>query len=353
MSFLTEFRIILYNFLKGIYDNRLLFEGIETLFGKAQNRDLESIENKREIRFLYLNYFIINTFWPTVVHLLSYEAVFYILYLCGLERFNLYWTLIQFVFIEIPFTVYKEALNIEFGIEISDHLEYKEYRGKKHRQIAFILSEIVYDILIYIGLLIQQSIFSAVPLIGYYIGIFLFMIMWSFAIFDFKWAMQGVPLNVRLTLINKRFIYFCGFSVIPTLLVYSLPQPYGKYLVASLYPLYLFAIAGVEDYGWSGYLNINFFDIPIYIADWLYYLIKRRPLIKKTYYCFFDIIHSIANIIRYSAYRAVVEGGIYLHFCEVILYWFLRYIVRLRSREKPHWSDSRFNIYKVSLFESK
>jgi etoposide-induced 2.4 mRNA len=119
-------------------------------------------------------------------------------------------------------------------------------RGGKTPQRAFTLdrwvnamAEEVYRLIMTLLFLVQRFVVAQIPYVGTFLGTVHWCWIYSLYSFEYKWVLEGWNLKQRLKYFERRWAYFIGFGLPPSILTLMFPQFVSDGFVAFLFPLFI------------------------------------------------------------------------------------------------------------------
>eukprot|EP00808_Paulinella_micropora_P015140 g24699.t1 len=85
----------------------------------------------------------------------------------------------------------------------------------------------------------QTTLFTAIPRVGWLLGLLHLCWLYSFYSFDYLWNLQGIAFEDRCQYFQERWAYFTGFGFPSALLTYLLPRFIGAGIFALLFPFFI------------------------------------------------------------------------------------------------------------------
>merc|ERR1719478_1629390 len=130
-----------------------------------------------------------------------------------------------------------------------------------------LIMEELYRLLLVLVLLAAVAGFGVVPYVGTPMAIVLSCFIYAFYSFEYKWALEGVPLTERMEQLETNWVFLLGFGLPFTLATYSFSFFVSGGLYALLFPVNILLATittPAPHRGWPR--SIPLFRIPKWIA---------------------------------------------------------------------------------------
>jgi len=135
-------------------------------------------------------------------------------------------------------------LNAIWYQDIADHAFIT--RGGKRKTIDFTfqrwvnaMAEELYRTLLFGSFMVQKTLSSFIPYIGFPISTIHLCWIYSLYSFEYKWALEGWSLEKRLVFFETRWAYFAGFGLPAALLSILFPRFISAGIFAFTFPLFI------------------------------------------------------------------------------------------------------------------
>ncbi|XP_054710749.1 etoposide-induced protein 2.4 homolog [Uloborus diversus] len=152
----------------------------------------------------------------------------------------------------LPLFIVSRLLNYAWYQEIAD-LTFESTKGKKNTSFgfSFSLADQFTSIFIQVFFLAQGYAIISMPIpfaVKQLLSVLHLSILYSLYAFEYKWVQEGLPLNKRLSYIEKRWPYFIGFGL-PLAILTSCVSTYLESIIvfSTFFPMYVFSSTVVLD----------------------------------------------------------------------------------------------------------
>ncbi|KAL3885811.1 hypothetical protein ACJMK2_025847 [Sinanodonta woodiana] len=127
----------------------------------------------------------------------------------------------------LPLFVLTKVVNNFWFQDIAD-AAYRKSRGRPQLpNISVFIADMVFSLLMQSLFLMQGMIahFLPIPAVGQVIGVLHMCLLYSLYSFEYKWINMGLEVHQRVSIIEMKWPYFCGFGL-PMAILTSLPSSF-------------------------------------------------------------------------------------------------------------------------------
>jgi len=157
---------------------------------------------------------------------------------------SLFFELLSQILIIYPFYALSFILNTIWYQDIADHA-FVSRGGRRHsppftfQRWVKAIAEELYRALLIVFFLAQTALVAFVPIIGSWLVVLHFSWLYALYSFEYKWALEGWPLERRLTYFEQHWAYFAGFGAFSACLTVYVRKFISAGVYAGLFPIFL------------------------------------------------------------------------------------------------------------------
>lgn len=236
------------------------------------------IRDQRSILKLLYYSFMLNLVLPSLIYYYWFNIFYYNMFNDDISY--IIFILIYFIF-NIPFLFIKSIINLKINAKICKKI--MTGNGK----IGDILSNLIFEIIIYIFLSIEIYIIRFIPFIGIYIYLIYTALSSSYFSYEYKWSISVIPIENRINFFITRWPYFIGFGTIFVFIDQLFPKPYNSFIYTFYTPFMIIISTFTDLNNLKPYcIHFNIFKISLELTELTPYLFKLIvKIVKKMKNC--------------------------------------------------------------------
>jgi len=140
------------------------------------------------------------------------------------------------------------------------------------------LSEELYRTVVVSIFLLQCTACSFIPLIGQVLSTAMMTLLCSLYSFEYKWSLEGWPLEAKLTFFELNWAYMAGFGLPAALVNWYFPQFVNYGIYALVFPIFIMMaiIANPPDNSPTGHRPARYVRLPVFrLSKWISTMVLR------------------------------------------------------------------------------
>jgi len=193
-----------------------------------------------------------------------------------------------------PIYVISFILNAVWYQDIADETFLHNRDGEKHtvapdkatfqQRLVKVLSEELYRMLVAFMFLLQSLVCSGIPHIG--VALYFVQATWlqSLYSFEYKWSLEGWPLEAKLTFFEFNWAYMAGFGLPAALVNWYFPMFVSSGIYALVFPIFIMMaiLANPADNSPTARTAPRYLRLPVFrLSKWLTTMVLRVVCRKR------------------------------------------------------------------------